>query len=358
MSQNICSQINVADFLKNKTLSEFVASCDSSEENALKVLCQFEIPDTLVNNSFDYMWYDNFALNLDYSRRSGSFTPQYYASLKLKAYSWIIRIFRKDYDECKSYLYDFGFYDYERYSKNNTEPIMICKKEDKLHKKIILELKKWFENMNCLGLENMRQRGLSPIYPNKYHLRSNIDDMVGILFNEGLFKSSKIQSNKPCDVTYYLKYKSLSDFVSNCDSNEVLALQRLRDYCLPEKCLDSLMWYSDIDKNRCYNYEKGPSIPQKYASLKLKAYSWIIRIWMKQYDECDEYYDFDFFDYESKGGIVKKLKTKEIEEKEIEIEKSISIWFEFLEKYGLENERIEFRSPIQLMKYSIFIRFD
>ena len=354
LSQNVCSQINVADYLRNKTLSEFVAKCNSDEERALRLLYQFEISDSIDYKCNEYVWYSDFALELDLPRSSGSITPNYYASLKIKAYSWIIRIFKKDYDECGESLYDFGYYDYKRYSENNKLPITISKNNDVFWGKIRKDLKKWYEKLNRFDLEYLRQKGQPPICPNDYRLRSDIGSMFQFKYN-----SENAKCDKLIDVTYYLKNKTLSEFVAYCDSNEMLALKKLYLFELPEVCPDTLMWYSEKDRFKIYHDHKDSNRLQKYASLKLKAYSWIIRIWLEQYDECPVYYDFEFYDYKmNRDGTLEAIKNDEIGGKSIAIKKSIYRWINIAEKRGIMYTRFNTKAPFRILDYSIFPKCD
>lgn len=345
LSQKVNSQKSVIDYLESYTLSEFVESCNFNEEMALQLLFQIKMSDTI---NLKYTWYDVYDLRPELKLRSSSYYPHRYASLKIKAYSWIIRIFKEEYDECGNYLYDFGYYDYCicNHKKNFVE---VCKYNE-TSQLIISELNKWFAVLDCYGLQYMRQRGQPPISPKYYSIRSNAKNV----FNSK-YDYERKQISVLCNVSYFLKNKTLSEFVINCDFNEYLALHKLYGFNLSNVCSDSMMWYSKEDRMNCFNHI-DTSLTKQYASLKLKAYSWIIRIFMSQYDECGDYlYDFGFYDYikvEEESDLV--FKRKDVDPKEYSIKESIDKWFEFIEKKELWRARFDRRTPIRIIDYNIF----
>lgn len=335
-SQMVFPQDDMVEILRNKTLSEYVASCDHNEEQALLKLLRYEMPKKISRN---YSWYTICDLDQDHclAKHSTYESISYFGSLQLKAFSWIIRIYNGDYDEYP-YRYDFG-YDYVRSADDSNKYVRNNNTD-----RITAKLSRWTRYLNRYGLAEMREKGMLPISTYDYKLR---------LFHRYptyAWKYDNTLREDTFDVLYYLKHRTLSEYVTNCDSDIVLAIQRLQKIDLPKVCSDSLMWYSEKEKLIYYDH-KNVECPRKYVSLKQKAYSWIIRIYFDDYQECNDFYDFGYYDYEiTKGkGCLKRV----VKDKEIALDNYIKEWLENNDWYLFLHEREYAKAPIRIKDYSI-----
>ncbi|MCQ2219529.1 MAG: hypothetical protein MJZ33_13785 [Paludibacteraceae bacterium] len=165
-SQLAFPQDDMSENLRRKTLSEYVTSCGNNEEQALLKLLQYEMPKKI---SSDYRWYTICDLDQDHclATRASYESLSYFGSLQLKAFSWIIRIYNGDYDECPFY-YDFG-YDYEKSKRKGILKRSITNKEFALDNYI----KEWFENNNWYLFLHEREYAKAPIRIRNYSIIQN-----------------------------------------------------------------------------------------------------------------------------------------------------------------------------------------
>lgn len=350
--QGLGAKQDVASFLQKKTLSDFVASCDSSEETALQLLNDFDLPDKC---SAFLMWYDETNL---YLASRGYQEPHEYASLKQKANSWIIRIFWNDYDECGDKIYDFGYWDYRIDIKNINARSVIKNKNNEKGNLIKKEIEEWFILLRENGLDKLRQMKKPPVSYNEYvkrNLFKGVHEICDSKYQTGKdsIKCKFSKSTRQPNVEYYLMHKTLSQFVESCNSCEEDALQWLYKFSMPRNGSDSLMWYSNYDLGQLYNPNLQNDSCKVYASLKIKAYSWMIRIFWNDYDEnCDLFYDFGFWDYEkreSENVCVKRKKT----DKQTSIDRFLKSWIKLVSKDGVHVLRNRMIAPIHLHKYRV-----
>jgi hypothetical protein len=156
-----------------------------SEEKAIEELISFSMPDTFFNEKEYLVW-----------QRTGRLTElDHYASRRLQAIYWIIKIYNSDYrstakTESCSFFDDLGetVWDYQDLDVKQKSyyylvilwsPVKHKEYYDRLgyvktssgpYQELEQIFKKWYAQMKANGLKHMREQGLSPINPSRYRL--------------------------------------------------------------------------------------------------------------------------------------------------------------------------------------------
>lgn len=158
-----------------------------SEERAIEELMILSLRDSFYNDNKDFIWRGS---------QSGKFTElDYYASRKLQALYWILKIYSSEYlitnrDEFCYFLDDSGetIWDYQDLNpdekayyykvvvfsptnhKGYFDRLGYISVNNKSYKNLETSFRKWFDEMRLHGLKYMRDHGVAPIESLSYRL--------------------------------------------------------------------------------------------------------------------------------------------------------------------------------------------
>ena len=67
-------------------------------------------------------------------------------------------------------------------------------------------------------------------------------------------------------------------FLRFCRSNEVVAINLLKNYTLPDTIIEENIWYGENTPYSKLKDKSNGGVDRNYVSLKLKSFFWILRI--------------------------------------------------------------------------------
>lgn len=169
-------------FLQNDGLNDFIIACDNNDQKAINELLSFALPDTITINE---LWYDeSLGRGIPVIMKS-SMLDEYYASLKIKSFSWILRIYSGRYDS-DTLLYVFRddnsvpVYDYElikpviidtsSFPKKILVDVRFSRKQSDGLNEIENLLIQWGEMMNSFGLNYLKLNKIPPVPDSLYNI--------------------------------------------------------------------------------------------------------------------------------------------------------------------------------------------
>jgi hypothetical protein len=168
-------------FLQNDGLNDFIIACDNNDQKAINELLSFVLPDTITINE---LWYDeSLGRGIPVIMKS-SMLDKYYASLKIKSFSWILRIYSGRYDS-DTLLYVFRddnsvpVYDYELIKpviidSSSSPKILVDFQFSRKQNEGLDEIEKlfiqWGKMMNSFGLNYMKMNKIPPVPNSLYNI--------------------------------------------------------------------------------------------------------------------------------------------------------------------------------------------
>jgi len=182
------AQTNLVAYMKSDDIKGFIQFCNQDAELAIKDLITFSLNDTINLQ----IWYDETIGNrISIYEKSTEGIDRFYASLRLKSYYWILKIYHSDYDSIKENICVFVgennsiIFDYEILGQeeimNAIEKIIIEEEKKKFDfqykknpsiylNKLEQSFKEWFSEMKEKGLDYMRKQNIPPIIESRYKI--------------------------------------------------------------------------------------------------------------------------------------------------------------------------------------------
>lgn len=164
------------------------------------------------------------------------------------------------------------------------------------------------------------------------------------------------------DLEKFLQNDDLRGLLCELNGDEVLALEVLSRYRPSDTITINQVWYNVINGlegiSRKYNLKvyKGYS-----ASLRVKAYYWMIKIFRMEYDINDEEVCFfSIWDYDEVKNIPsrKYVKNEEFVVKVDSIDNIVQDWVDMVKIRGLKNVRVSWDPPFRESDYRIYTPLD
>ena len=169
-------------FLQNDGLTDLISTCDNNDQQAINKLLSFALPDTI---SINELWYgESLGRGIPCIMKSSMF-DECYASLKMKSFSWILRIYSERYDS-DSLLYVFRddngvpIYDYmlvkpvvkdtSSFPKKILVDVRFSRKQSDGLNEIENLLIQWGEMMNSFGLNYLKLNKIPPVPDSLYNI--------------------------------------------------------------------------------------------------------------------------------------------------------------------------------------------
>lgn len=176
----------VLELMTRNKLKKFVRMA-GSEEAAINVLISVTLPDTIFNLNKDLIWRK--------AKRGSIGEMDLYASRKLQALSWVMKIYLDRYDDMMLnadcvFLDDLGnaIWDYQDLDgekkayyyktilpspanhKNYFDRLGYIKSNSDEFNQLVATFHKWYQEMKIQGLDRMRENAVSPIPVSRYRM--------------------------------------------------------------------------------------------------------------------------------------------------------------------------------------------
>lgn len=186
----ICAQVNLLEYLKSDDIKGFMQFYNKNEELAIKSLITFSLNDTI--NSQQIWYNETVGKNINPLERSTEGADKFYASLKLKAYFWILQIYNSKYSclngnlcvfigDSNNFIFDYEILNHQQQKQILKEILTQDNKDLKIDiqykKRLSVDLSElnrsfeiWYVNMKEKGLNYMRTQKISPINEDQYKI--------------------------------------------------------------------------------------------------------------------------------------------------------------------------------------------
>lgn len=184
------AQSNLSEYLKLGDIKGFMQSCNQNEELAIESLVRFSLNDTI---DAQQIWYDQTTgKGINLLERSTDGADKFYASLKLKSYYWILKIYNSEYScpnksicvfmgNNNDFIFDYEIINQEAQkqalkeiligeSKNQKVVFQYKKKTSVSLKELDQSFENWYTNVKEKGLNYMRKQNIPPIKESQYKI--------------------------------------------------------------------------------------------------------------------------------------------------------------------------------------------
>lgn len=161
-------RVDVENFLQKDDLCGLICEFGGDEVSTLEALSKYRPSDTI---AFNQVWY-NVSNGLEgiSSKYNLSFYEGYAASWRLKAYYWMIKIFRMEYDINEEEVCFFSIWDYDKIK--GVYPIAYVRNKKYVAKidSIDSKVQEWVEMIKIRGLKDVRVSWHPPFHESDYRI--------------------------------------------------------------------------------------------------------------------------------------------------------------------------------------------
>lgn len=184
------AQSNLSEYLMSDDIKGFIQSCNQSEELAIESLITFSLSDTIDSRQ---IWYNQTTgKGINPLEKSTEGVDKFYASMKLKSYYWILRIFNSEYScfnkslcvfigNNNDFIFDYEIVNQEAQkqtfkeiltgeSKKQKVVLQYKRKTNVALKELNQNFENWYIDMKEKGLDYMRKQNISPIKESQYKI--------------------------------------------------------------------------------------------------------------------------------------------------------------------------------------------
>lgn len=165
--------VDVEEFMRKNDLYGLICEFNGDEVSALDALSKYNLSDTVTS---DQMWYNTFN-GLEGIVRKYNLTAYngYIASLKLKSYYWMIKIFRMEYEVDEEQVCFFSIWDYDKIK--DVYPIKYVRNKNYTSKVDSLDknVKEWINMVKERGIKDVRVSWNPPFLESEYRIYKPLD---------------------------------------------------------------------------------------------------------------------------------------------------------------------------------------
>lgn len=165
--------IDVEYFLKKNDMRGLICHCNGNEISAIEELYKYSPADTI---GYHQLWYNTYN-GLDYPacRSDLKNHGDYCVSLRYKAYYWMLKIFRMEYDIDENEICFFSIWDYKEIKVGENRIFVKNEGFAKDSEEINKRLKSWIEEIKKWDLKNARRLWHPPFYEWEYRIYKPMD---------------------------------------------------------------------------------------------------------------------------------------------------------------------------------------
>ena len=176
-----CSPIQpeVKAFLLANDLKGYLESCNMDEELAIQRLINLSLKDTL---SYKEIWFsETEGKGIPAFERSKEGADEYYGSIKLQAYYWVLKIYQGDYvsDQGKicsfklagsQFVFDYRLLDFRESFAKGANFLRYQRDPSPASIDLHRRFGDWFAKMKEKGLPAMRESQMPPLASSEYYI--------------------------------------------------------------------------------------------------------------------------------------------------------------------------------------------